>query len=146
MGFGDAFDYTTTSEVYDEYTRVTAGTSIDVTGVNHALLQERRKRTMATACERAINYSAPGSEPIGTKRLFTDHQFYTINRRAQIHALSDENTSEPTDNQFPLVLTSGRIRDQWHTMTKTGRVAKLNKHIPQPFLQIQPRRRPREGH
>ncbi|WP_229253972.1 nitrate reductase [Dyadobacter sp. NIV53] len=74
----------------------------------------------------------------GTKRLFTDHQFYTPNKRAQIFAVNDENTSEPTDEDFPLVLTTGRIRDQWHTMTKTGRVSKLNQHIPQPFLQIHP--------
>lgn len=137
MGFGEAFDYKTTSEVYDEYTKVTAGTSIDVTGVNHALLQERRSVQWPLSANSG-RLSAPSTESVGTKRLFTDHQFYTPNKRAQIHSLSDENASEPTTPQFPLVLTSGRIRDQWHTMTKTGRVAKLNKHIPQPFLQIHP--------
>lgn len=136
MGFEKAFNYKTTSEVYDEYVKVTAGTTIDVTGVSHQLLKEKRSVQWPLSGMDAVR-SAEVRHP-GTKRLFTDHQFYTKNKRAQIHALNDENQSEPTDNQFPLVLTSGRIRDQWHTMTKTGRVAKLNKHIPQPFLQIHP--------
>ena len=134
MGFGDGFAYTSTSEVYDEYARLTAGTNVDITGVNYDLLKEKR----------TVQWPFPAgtarqeTEEAGTRRLFTDGNFYTPNGRAQIHAVPDENTSEPTDPDFPLVLTTGRIRDQWHTMTKTGRVAKLNQHIPQPFLQIHP--------
>ena len=134
MGFGGDFNYTNASEVYQEYTQITAGTNVDVTGVSYELL--KKKRTVQWP------YPARGDEQgageTGTKRLFTDHQFYTPNQRAQIHAVPDENTSEPIDEDFPLVLTTGRIRDQWHTMTKTGRVAKLNQHIPQPFLQLHP--------
>ncbi len=42
------------------------------------------------------------------------------------------------DANFPFVLTTGRIRDQWHTMSKTGKVNKLNQHYPQSFLEIHP--------
>ena len=52
--------------------------------------------------------------------------------------MPDANASEPTDADFPLVLTTGRVRDQWHTMTKTGRVAKLTQHAPLPKLDIHP--------
>ncbi|MCE7058614.1 nitrate reductase [Dyadobacter sp. CY343] len=133
MGFGDSFNYSSASEVYDEYVKITAGTSIDVTGVSHAVLQQNR----------SVQWPFPAhTEAFDQKnnnaRLFTDHQFYTPNKRAQIHAVDDENRSEPVDENFPLILTTGRIRDQWHTMTKTGWVARLNKHIPQPFLQIHP--------
>jgi ferredoxin-nitrate reductase len=154
MGFGESFSYKNTSEVYDEYTQITAGTTIDVTGVNYDLLKKERSiqwpfraESLAHGNENSLkgfhpsaNDNAMGTngEVIGTKRLFTDHQFYTPNKRAQIFTVNDENTSEPTDSNFPLVLTTGRIRDQWHTMTKTGRVAKLNQHTPQPFLQIHP--------
>ncbi|WP_461150437.1 molybdopterin-dependent oxidoreductase [Spirosoma pulveris] len=165
MGFGDAFDYPNTSAVYDEYAQLTAGTNVDITGVNYALLQEKRtvqwpypaggrgQKSEGKVGISPLPFSqggpafregagrsaaAVGSTFFGTKRLFTDHKFYTHNGRAQIHAVPDENTSEPTDADFPLILTTGRIRDQWHTMTKTGRVAKLNQHSPQPFLQIHP--------
>jgi ferredoxin-nitrate reductase len=136
MGFGASFNYASASEVYQEYTRITAGTNVDVTGVSYELL--RQKRTIQWPYPAENRRQEAGVTSVGTKRLFTDYQFYTPNKRAQIHAVSDGNTSEPTDNDFPLVLTTGRIRDQWHTMTKTGRVAKLNQHIPQPYLQIHP--------
>ncbi|WP_240625840.1 nitrate reductase [Spirosoma pollinicola] len=134
MGYADSFTYANTSEVYDEYARLTAGTNVDITGVNYALLKE--KRTIQWPFRKGEGSKEEREE--GTKRLFTDNKFYTPNGRAQIHAVPDENTSEPTDAGFPLVLTTGRIRDQWHTMTKTGRVAKLKQHSPQPFLQIHP--------
>ncbi len=153
MGFGEAFTYSNTSEVYQEYTRLTAGTSIDITGVSYELLTQKRTIQWPYAAEtppqplpvrEGLNQSGAKAPPlrggvgVGSARLFTDHCFYTANQRAQIHAVPDENTSEPTDDDFPLVLTTGRVRDQWHTMTKTGRVAKLTQHSPQPFLQIHP--------
>lgn len=134
MGFGDSFNYTNVSAVYDEYVQLTAGTNVDITGVSYDLLKKQR----TVQWPYPVGSGEQGAGETGTKRLFTDHRFYTPNGRAQIHAVPDENTSEPTDGDFPLVLTTGRIRDQWHTMTKTGRVAKLNQHSPQPFLQIHP--------
>lgn len=147
MGFGDHFNYAQAADVYDEYTRTTAHTNVDVTGVDYALLKERRtvqwpfsaNERNSVEREKVASHVATGTlSDVGTSRLFADRQFYTANHRAQIHALPDENASEPTDADFPLVLTTGRIRDQWHTMTKTGRVAKLNQHSPQPFLQLHP--------
>jgi ferredoxin-nitrate reductase len=133
MGFGSSFNYANVAEVYDEYVKITAGTHIDVTGVSHEFLQKNRSVQWPFPLQTQESNVTPGQQ-----RLFTDHQFYTPNQRAQIHAVDDENASEPIDTDFPLILTTGRIRDQWHTMTKTGRVARLNKHIPQPFLQINP--------
>ncbi|CAG5016252.1 Periplasmic nitrate reductase [Dyadobacter sp. CECT 9275] len=157
MGFGDAFHYQNTSEVYDEYVKTTAGTTLDVTGVNYELLQTRRsiqwpfragqlgnspshgiRQAMAEINSEDFNTLVESNDVSGTKRLFTDHQFYTPSKRARLFAVPDENRSEPTDDDFPLILTTGRIRDQWHTMTKTGKVAKLNQHSPQAFLQIHP--------
>ena len=74
----------------------------------------------------------------GTPRLFTDKLFYTPSKRAIIHAVDDGNQSESTSKDFTLVLTTGRIRDQWHTMTKTGKVSRLKQHIGNAFLEIHP--------
>ncbi|GAB3544834.1 molybdopterin-dependent oxidoreductase [Spirosoma fluminis] len=136
MGFSPAFSYTSAAEVYQEYAQITAGTHVDVTGVSYELLKAIRSvQWPYPALPAGIGEE---SETTGTKRLFSDHLFYTPNQRAQLHAVPDGNTSEPTDEDFPLVLTTGRVRDQWHTMTKTGRVAKLNQHTPRPLLQIHP--------
>lgn len=145
MGFGASFDYADVAQVYDEYAKITAGTNIDITGVNYQLLKDERSvqwpfssKQLESRNHNIADAPLGNIDTTGTKRLFTDHQFYTPNKRAQISAVPDENASEIVDDDFPLVLTTGRIRDQWHTMTKTGRVAKLNQHIPQPFLQIHP--------
>ena len=128
MGFGDAFNYQNSAEIYDEHVRLTKGTNIDVSGVSH-----ERLRSQGT-----LQWPVPSPQSNGTPRLFADGQFFTPSRKAQIKTVSDENPSELLTPKHPLVLTTGRIRDQWHTMTKTGRVNKLNQHIPKAFLEINP--------
>ncbi len=129
MGFGDAFPYTDVAEVYAEHARLTKGTRIDIAGLSHD-----RLRTQGT-----MQWPVPTPESAGTVRLFADKKFYTPSGRARIQTVPDDNQSEEITPDFPLILTTGRIRDQWHTMTKTGKVAKLNKHIPKPFLEIHPK-------
>lgn len=129
MGFGEAFAYQNVGEVYDEHVRLTKGTRIDISGLSHARLR----------AEGTFQWPVSSPESTGTKRLFEDKQFYTPSRRAQFKAVPDENHSEPITPDFPLILNTGRIRDQWHTMTRTGKVARLNTHNPNPFLEIHPK-------
>lgn len=136
MGWGAKFSYTNFGEIYTEYTRTTKGTNIDVTGVSYDLLKQNTVQWP---------YSANNGESKGTPRLFEDYQFYTANQRAKMHAVPDANESEQANEDFPLILLTGRIRDQWHTMTKTGRVNKLNQHISAPFLEIHPNDARRRG-
>ncbi|HEU5148251.1 MAG TPA: molybdopterin-dependent oxidoreductase [Chryseosolibacter sp.] len=128
MGF-DGFNYRSTAEIYDEHCRLTSGTNLDISGLSHARLQS----------EGTFQWPVPHAEHPGTARLFTDQRFYTKNGKARFAApRHPDNLSEPTSPTFPLVLTTGRIRDQWHTMTKTGKVNKLLQHIRKPFLEIHP--------
>lgn len=128
MGY-HGFDYGSPSEIYAEHSRLTAGTNIDVSGVSYELLKEKR----------SLQWPYPaGAANNGTPRLFTDHKFYTSSTKAIIHSFPDDNRSAPPDPQWPLILTTGRIRDQWHTMSKTGKVSKLKQHIPVPLLEIHP--------
>lgn len=128
MGFS-GFDFANAGEIYAEHCALTAGTSIDISGLNYDILKK----------ENSVQYpyKNDGVEK-GTPRLFTDHQFYTPSKKAVIHAV--DNGCEPSqpDADFPLILTTGRIRDQWHTMSKTGKVNKLKQHISEAFLEIHP--------
>lgn len=128
MGFG-GFDYAGMDEIYQEHCHLTEGTKIDISSLDYNLLKEKRSIQWPY-----IN----GEEGTGTKRLFTDKKFYTPSQKAIIHSFDDVNQSEPLTSDSPLVLTTGRIRDQWHTMTKTGKVNKLKQHIPNAFLEINP--------
>lgn len=128
MGWGESFRYNSIAAVYAEYCGLTKRTNIDISGVDH----ERLKK------EGSLQWPVPAPDSSGTPRLFTDHLFYTPNQKAKLHAVPDENQSECTSKAFPLILTTGRIRDQWHTMTKTGKVNKLRQHIDKPFVEIHP--------
>jgi ferredoxin-nitrate reductase len=128
MGF-QGFDYKNTEEIFEEHARLTAGTNINISGLKYDKLLELN----------SVQWPLKNVHTNGTKRLFTDHKFYTDNGKAKLFSLDrPANTSEKTTPEHPLVLTTGRIRDQWHTMTKTGKVNRLKKHISLPFLQIHP--------
>jgi ferredoxin-nitrate reductase len=128
MGF-HGFDYNDSSEIYAEHCRTTEGTNIDITGLSYDVLKNKR----------SVQYPYTKEETgFGTARLFTDKQFYTPSKKAIIHTVEEGNQSEKTTKDLPLVLTTGRIRDQWHTMTKTGKVSKLKQHVSNSFLEIHP--------
>jgi ferredoxin-nitrate reductase len=125
----NGFAYTNADEVFAEHAALTAGTNIDISALTYRLLKE--KRSVQWPYDSDVN-------DCGTKRLFTDRQFYTPSKRAIIHSFRDENQSELPDEIYPLILTTGRIRDQWHTMSKTGKVNKLTQHMSEAFLEIHP--------
>jgi len=89
--------------------------------------------------EGTFQWPVPDYRHPGTPRLFEDKKFYTPTKKAQFNLPSSiENTSVKPNEEFPLILTTGRIRDQWHTMTKTGKVSRLKTHYPTPVLEINP--------
>ncbi len=126
------FDYTSSAEIFNEHAALTANTNIDISGLNYELLNEHR----------AVQWPFPKTQAPdqkGTARLFTDQRFYTPSGKAFIHTVSDQNQSEALSHEAPLILTTGRIRDQWHTRSKTGKVNKLNQHIDAAFVEIHPK-------
>lgn len=125
----NGFNYQSPAEIYEEYTQLTARTNIDISGLTHELIRESRTVQWPYKKRRTAKQ---------TQRLFTDKVFYTPSGRAVIHAVPDHHESERPNDDFPFILTTGRIRDQWHTMSKTGKVNKLNQHIKQAFLEINP--------
>ncbi|MCM4155958.1 nitrate reductase [Gramella sp. AN32] len=126
MGFR-GFNYNNTEEIYREYTQMTRGTSIDISHLSYDRLKN----------EGTFQWPVPEYRHPGTPRLFQDKKFYTASQKAIFNIpVSTANNSVKPDSEFPLILTTGRIRDQWHTMTKTGKVARLKTHYPNPVLEI----------
>jgi len=128
MGF-HGFDYKRPEDIFLEHARLTQGTRIDISGVTYGSLRDQG----------TVQWPVPSAGHAGTSRLFEDRNFYTPTGKAHFFAVSpDSQLSEPLTPQFPFILTTGRIRDQWHTMTKTGKVNRLRQHIDKPFLEIHP--------
>lgn len=136
MGY-NGFEYKNFAEIFAEHAALTEGTNIDISGLSYDLLN--KKPSVQWPYTKAMNLNPVHAENEGgTKRLFTDKKFFTPSQKAIIHSFRDENQSEKPGPDFPLILTTGRIRDQWHTMTKTGKVNKLKKHISNAYLEIHP--------
>ncbi|MDM1295669.1 molybdopterin-dependent oxidoreductase [Sphingobacterium sp. N143] len=127
MGF-KGFSYATAQDIYQEHVLSTVGTNISIQGLNYNLIDSLN----------TVQWPFDADKKKGTARLFEDKKFYTINGRALLHSPPDQHQSELPNENFPLILTTGRIRDQWHTMSKTGKVSKLKQHIRETFLEIHP--------
>ena len=128
MGY-KGFDFKNAAAIYAEHVKLTAKTNIDISALTYEILKEQGTVQWP--------YKKKGPEK-GSPRLFMDKRFYTDTKKARIHPVDDAFTSEMPDDDFPFILTTGRIRDQWHTMSKTGKVNKLNQHYPQSFIEIHP--------
>jgi len=128
MGFGKSFNYNSEEDVFLEHCALTKNTRIDISGLDYSTLKEKR----------SVQWPYPEKNHGGTPRLFSDQIFYRANGKAKIHSVLPEDTSEKPNAEFPFVLTTGRIRDQWHTMTRTGKVQKLLEHKSEPYLEIHP--------
>jgi assimilatory nitrate reductase catalytic subunit len=72
------------------------------------------------------------------ERFFANGGFFTIDRKARFVATESPAWSSETTASRPLRLNTGRIRDQWHTMTRTGLSPRLGSHLPEPFVEIHP--------
>ncbi len=128
MGY-KGFDFANAAAVYAEHVQLTAGTNMDMSGLNYDILKQKK----------TVQWPYPANEiHNGTPRLFTNKVFYTPSTKAIIHPVPDTLTSEKPTPEFPLILTTGRVRDQWHTMSRTGKVNKLNQHTPTAFVEIHP--------
>ena len=132
LGFGDAFAWPDAAAVFDEFAACTAGRPCDLTGVSHARL--RQKGGLQWPCPAV----AIGDPHPGTPRLYADQRFPTPDRRARFAPTPHAAPAETPDAGFPLLLTTGRVADQWHTMTRTGHSPALRTSAGAPTLACHP--------
>ena len=124
--YGTRFAYTSAAEIFAEHAATTRGRDLDITGLSHAVLDRSGPQQWPFA---------EGSN-IGTARLYRDGVYPTVDGRAHFAAVAYAPVAEQTDARYPLRLNTGRLRDQWHGMSRTGTVAQLFQHAGQPQLQM----------
>lgn len=121
------FPYESPADVYAEYVKTTAGRDLDIGGLSHAALDELGPQQW------------PVRDGVGTDRLYTDHRFAFPDGKAKFVAPGTWDTrltAEAPDARHPFRLITGRLRDQWHGMSRTGRVPRLYSHEPEPRIEI----------
>ena len=126
MGWKEAFSYASASEIFDEFAALTGGRVCDYAGASHGRLRE----------DGPLQWPIPTGDHPGTARLYADGRFPTADGRARFVPVEHAETLEPTDERFPLVLTTGRVRDHWHTRTRTANAPALARRTPEPILEV----------
>ena len=152
MGFAQEFPYAAPHEIFDEHARLSAVAAR--TGASGARALQAHSGGAAArlfdigglAGLTTAEYDGlePTQWPIRSRsespaaRLFQDGRFAHPDGKARFVPVSQRSAAHATDETYPFVLNTGRIRDQWHTMTRTGRAPRLVDHLPEPYLDLHP--------
>jgi assimilatory nitrate reductase catalytic subunit len=136
LGFGDAFDYRGPADVFREHAALSAfendgqrdfdiGALVGLSDSSYDRLDP-------------VMWPARPGETRSEWRFFRDGGFFTADGRASFVAPQPPRSRDATNEAFPLHLNTGRVRDQWHTMTRTGLSPRLCAHSPEPIVEIHP--------
>lgn len=134
MGFAEAFAYTKPAQIFNEHVRLSAFENSGQRAFDIGALSKLDDAGYDAL--QPLQWPLDAKSPAGTQRLFADGQFFTPSGKARMVAVAPRLPAVATDADFPLLLNTGRIRDQWHTMTRTGKVPRLNAHVFEPFVQM----------
>jgi assimilatory nitrate reductase catalytic subunit len=123
------FPYTTPEQIFNEHRETTRGRDLDITGLSYAILDAAGPQ----------QWPMREGQPAGVARLYVDGVYPTVDGRACFVPAIYQPTAEKVDARYPLALNSGRLRDQWHAMSRTGTVARLFNHVEEPVLAMHAR-------
>jgi assimilatory nitrate reductase catalytic subunit len=135
LGHGEAFAYRSAADIFDEHARLSGFEN----GGSRAFDISGRAGLSREAFEELVPFQWPcraGEGP--TTRLLGEGGFFTPDRKARFVALAEPRLASAVSRSWPFVLNTGRVRDQWHTMTRTGLSPRLTAHIAEPFVEIHP--------
>ncbi|NGY03402.1 nitrate reductase [Solimonas terrae] len=133
LGHEQAFDYAGPQQIFDEHARLSAFENGGERVFNLAGLAGMSDSEYDALAPIRWPVPAPG---IGSERLFGDGRFPTEDGRAMFVPVTPVAPAHPLSEQFPFILNTGRIRDQWHTMTRTGVAPTLGAHLPEPYVDL----------
>ncbi|MBN7805453.1 molybdopterin-dependent oxidoreductase [Agrobacterium rosae] len=136
MGFGEAFDYTAPTEIFAEHASLSAFENNGARDFDIGAYSDLTKPDYDGMAP--FNWPQPVSGTTETTRFFADGKFFHADGKACFVSTALPQTSR-TNADYPLTLNTGRIRDQWHTMTRTGKSARLSSHLAEPFVELHPR-------
>lgn len=140
MGFEKYFPYATSYDVFKEH--------VSLSAFDNGGMRDFDLSGWEGLSREGFDQIAPTKWPVGVgakDRFFADGKFYTATGRAKmlpIHLTAPKNAP---DTDYPYILNTGRIRDHWHTMTRTGLAPRLSRHIHEPFLDMHPDAIAKEG-
>jgi assimilatory nitrate reductase catalytic subunit len=113
--------------IWNEHRESTRGRDLDITGMSYSLLDQG-----------PLQWPMPCGQAEGKARLYEDGVFPTPDGKARFAKVAWQPLAEPRESRFPFSLTTGRLRDQWHGMSRTGTLGRLFGHVTEPAVQMNP--------
>ncbi len=146
LGHGAAFNYRSARDIFVEFAALS--------GINRDTPLQFDISALADLDNNSYDALAPLQWPVidsdrkdngrknngrkGSERVFSDGLFATADRRARFLTIEAQWPQSPLESATPLTLNTGRVRDQWHTMTRTAESERLNRHRSEPFVEVHP--------
>ena len=135
LGFAEAFAYRAPADIFNEHARLSGFEN----GGSRAFDISGAAGLDAAAYDGLEPFQWPlRADKSRATRMFAGGGFYTPDHKARFIAIAPPRLSAAVSEAWPFLLNSGRIRDQWHTMTRTGLSPRLSTHIAEPFVEIHP--------
>jgi assimilatory nitrate reductase catalytic subunit len=135
MGFS-GFDFTDPSGIFEEWAQLTDFENNGSRLLNLSGLVGLTQSQYDTL--KPIMWPVVKNQPYKNGQVFTDKQFSTADKKARFIPITPQLPVQKTSSDYPFVMNSGRIRDQWHTMSRTGKSSALSSHITRPYIEINP--------
>ena len=134
MGFAEAFKYSNAYEVFKEHARLS--------GYENQGSRDFDIASLASLSQQQYDDMLPVQWPVidhqGTSRIFSNNKYFTPTKKARFVPVKPRLPINATSEAYPLVLNTGRVRDQWHTMTRTSKAPRLSEHSPEPYVDVHP--------
>jgi assimilatory nitrate reductase catalytic subunit len=136
MGFAESFAYRSAADVFREHAALSAfensgGRDFDLGAL--VSISDEQFETLEP-----VQWPKRAGQQDEHRRLFAEGGFFSSDRKARFIAPQRPALAAKTSKTFPFRLNTGRIRDQWHTMTRSGLSPRLGQHLPQPFVEVHP--------
>ena len=115
--------------MWNEHRESTRGRDLDITGMTYDMLDRQGPQ----------QWPLPSGQTVGRSRLYENGRFVFDDGRARFAAVKPLPLAEPRNVRHPYSLTTGRLRDQWHGMSRTGTLGRLYGHAAEPAIELHPR-------
>lgn len=137
MGFEKHFTYQSAADIFREHAQLSGFENngrrdFDISSFANITSAEYKNF-------KPIQWPVNKQNPQGTKRMFADNKFFTASGKAQFITITPAPPLSKVSRKYPFILNTGRVRDQWHTMTRTAKTAKLMAHKDEPYVSIHPK-------
>jgi assimilatory nitrate reductase catalytic subunit len=137
LGYAEAFSFTNPAQIFREHAALSGYENGGSRDFDLSALAQTSDESYGRL--QPVQWPVTAAQPRGTARMFGDGRYFTPGRKARFIAVDPRPPVNGPDDDYPMVLNTGRVRDHWHTLTRTGKSPRLSAHTLEPYAELHPR-------